>query len=142
MKYLLDTDHISIIQRGTGPEYGVLAGRLALHPLEDIGVSIISFHEQLLGCHAYLTRAKTSADLTQGYDRLERFRQHYAESPVVAFDAAAVTEYDSLRTKRLRISSMDLRIAAVALSRGLTLLTRNIRDFGKVPGLTTEDWTA
>jgi len=36
---------------------------------------------------------------------------------------------------------MDLRIASIALSRGLTLLTRNSRDFSKVPRLVIENWT-
>jgi tRNA(fMet)-specific endonuclease VapC len=43
--------------------------------------------------------------------------------------------------RRVRVATLDLRIASIALCRGLTLLTRNISDFGRVPGLKTEDWT-
>jgi tRNA(fMet)-specific endonuclease VapC len=61
---------------------------------------------------------------------------------VLPFDTAAISIYDTLRSQRVRIATMDLRIAATALSRGLTLLTRNVQDFRKVPGLVTEDWTS
>ena len=53
----------------------------------------------------------------------------------------ASAAYDGLVAKRVRIATMDLRIAAIALDQGLTLLTRNARDFSKVPGLIFEDWT-
>jgi tRNA(fMet)-specific endonuclease VapC len=61
---------------------------------------------------------------------------------VLPFDGAAATVYDGLLAQRIRVGTMDLRIAAIALSRGSIVLTRNLRDFGRVPGLTTEDWTA
>lgn len=46
-----------------------------------------------------------------------------------------------MRAKRVRISTMDLRIASIALSHNLIVLTRNEVDFRKVPGLSIEDWT-
>ena len=48
MKYLLDTDHLSIVQRQSGPAYARLRTRIVQHPLADLAFSIISFHEQVL----------------------------------------------------------------------------------------------
>jgi tRNA(fMet)-specific endonuclease VapC len=45
VKYLLDTDHISFLQRRSGPEYAVLSTRMAQYPLADFVFSVISFHE-------------------------------------------------------------------------------------------------
>ena len=61
---------------------------------------------------------------------------------MLPFDDVASAAFDDLTARRVRVGTMDLRIASIALSRGLVLLTRNLGDFGKVPGLATEDWTA
>jgi tRNA(fMet)-specific endonuclease VapC len=58
------------------------------------------------------------------------------------FADAAADIFKELRARRVRIGTMDLRIAAIALSRDLTMLSRNVSDFRKVPGLKVEDWTA
>jgi predicted nucleic acid-binding protein len=41
-----------------------------------------------------------------------------------------------------RIGTMDLKIAAIVLSKGDTLLSRNLSEFGRISGLKVEDWTA
>ncbi len=60
---------------------------------------------------------------------------------MLPFDTSASAVFDSLFASHVSIATMDLRIASVALSQGLTLLTRNSRDFSKVPRLVIEDWT-
>ncbi|MGD0518047.1 MAG: hypothetical protein ABSA26_10990 [Thermoguttaceae bacterium] len=46
-----------------------------------------------------------------------------------------------MRKSKVRIGTMDLRIASIALAQGFTILTRNLVDFEKVPNLKVEDWT-
>jgi tRNA(fMet)-specific endonuclease VapC len=60
---------------------------------------------------------------------------------VVDFDAAAATQFQHLRKQRLRVGTMDLKIAAIVLASNATLLTRNFVDFRKVSGLQFDDWT-
>lgn len=141
MRYLLDTDHISILQQQSGPTYAALSSRIESHPRADLALSIISFHEQVLGCHTYIGRARSAADVVRGYGMLGRLLGDYAAVSILPFDPAAATVFDGLVANRIRVATMDLRIAAIALSRGLILATRNARDFRQIPGLTTEDWT-
>ena len=60
---------------------------------------------------------------------------------VLPFDAEAAWHFEQLRKAKVRIGTMDLKIAAICLARNATLLTRNLTDFGQVPGLTAEDWS-
>ena len=57
------------------------------------------------------------------------------------FDERAAVEFQRLYAMRLRVGTLDLRIAAIVLARGARLLTRNLADFRRVPGLNAEDWT-
>jgi tRNA(fMet)-specific endonuclease VapC len=61
---------------------------------------------------------------------------------VLDFDDEAAAEYRRLRGMKIRIGTMDLKIAAIALAHGATLLSRNLVDFKKFPDLEVEDWTA
>ena len=57
------------------------------------------------------------------------------------FETVAATKFDQLQSQQIQLAKMDAHIAAIALFRGLILLTRNHRDFSKVSGLLIEDWT-
>lgn len=141
MSFLLDTDHISVLQRQSGPEYTTLIARIAQVPRADLAFCIITFHEQALGCNTYIAQARTAADVVRGYRMFDRVLSAFAAAIVLPFDTNASVVFDGLVSKRIRIATMDLRIASIALSQGLTLLTRNTRDFSKVPGLIIADWT-
>jgi tRNA(fMet)-specific endonuclease VapC len=141
VRYLLDTDHISFLQRGFGPEYAALSARMSRHSPADFAFSLVSFHEQILGAHAYINRARSTRDVVRGYEVMGQVVQSYQTAAVLPFDAAAAAAFDGLAARRVRMGTMDLRFASIALSRGLTVLTRNLVDFRRVPGLTAEDWT-
>jgi tRNA(fMet)-specific endonuclease VapC len=141
MKYLLDTDHLSIIQREVGQDYINLSNRMAQYLIFDFAVSVVTFHEQMLGSHAYINRARSPSQIVKGYEIIARILKDFTVLPVIQFDSNAATMFENIQSQGIQIATMDLRIAAIARSRNLILLTRNSRDFGKVPELVTEDWT-
>jgi len=140
--FILDTDHLGVIQRQRGIEFENLQRRLADHDESQFFVTIVSFHEQVQGWQAYVSRSKAEDGVAYGYARLERILSDFSRAQVLPYAAAAVDVFKELRKQRIRIGTMDLRIASIALASGMTVLTRNVVDFEKIPGLPFEDWTA
>ena len=138
---ILDSDHLSIHQGKKGSEYAALQSRLAAVGDTDVFTTIISFHEQIGGWYKSLARPRKQRDVVFAYQMLERVIGNFAEMQVLPFDDAAALQFESLRQKRVRIGTMDLRIASIALANDMKLLTRNTVDFERVPGLRFEDWT-
>src|SRR5262245_35553112 len=108
----------------------------------EVALTIVSFQEHVRGWMTYLNRAKTPDKVIAAYAELGRVLAYYAKAQVLPFDQQAASQFATLQQQRVRVSTLDMRIANIALSRNATLLTRNLRDFRKVPGLVTEDWTS
>jgi tRNA(fMet)-specific endonuclease VapC len=138
---VLDTSILSILQRERGTEFETVRRRLEAVNPTLIFAAIVSFHEQAIGWNAYLHRARKSGNLIHGYGMFERLLADFARLNVLGFDDAAAASFEALKSQGLRVGTMDLRIAAIALSRGFMVITRNIIDFSRVPGLRSEDWT-
>ena len=141
MKYLFDTDHASFLQGASGTEYERIVARLNQLDDDDTAISIVSLHEQALGCHKRINRAKRVEDLVAGYDLLTKVLNAYCLATILEYDRAAAEMFAGLRQQKVRIGTMDLRIASIALVNGLVVVTRNSRDYSQVPGLAIEDWT-
>jgi tRNA(fMet)-specific endonuclease VapC len=141
VKYLLDTDHLSIIQKSTGQDYQFLSARMEQIPISDFAVSVVTVHEQFLGSSTYISRARNSADIVRGYKFMEKLVWSFRTIPVLGFDDRAAAIFSSIQLQRVKVATMDLRIASIAIAHELTLLTRNDRDFMKIPGLVTANWT-
>ena len=92
--------------------------------------------------NAYLTRARDTAGVVRAYDRFQRILTDFSEAQVLPFGQQASILFDQMRARRIRIGTMDLRIASIALACNLTILTRNHVDFSRVPSLRFEDWAS
>lgn len=125
-----------------GPARQNLLRRLAGVPPNEVFTTIITYEEQTRGWMAYAARARTVAQEVEAYRKLERHIGIYRLTQVLGFDERAGDELKRLRAARVRIGAMDLKIAAIALTHDATVLTRNLRDFSRVPSLRVEDWMA
>ena len=137
--YLFDTDHITALDRG-GEEGERLRTHLAHIPPEEVAVSVVSYEEQIRGWLAYIAQLRAVDRQVAGYHRLERMLEFYCVTPLLPFDARAAEQFQRLWVARIRIGTMDLKIAAIALANDAILLSRNLTDFSKVPALRVEDW--
>src|SRR4051794_32238774 len=114
--YILDTDHVSIMQWPDGAEAQRLHARLEAVPAEDIATTIITYEEQTRGWLVFVTRARTAAQEIEAYRRLQQNLDDFHRMNVLEFGEEAVTEYQRLKRLRLKIGAMDLKIAAITLT--------------------------
>jgi len=138
--YLMDSDHVSLIDRA-GLEGARIITRIAALPPDSVAVSLISYEEQMRGWMAEIARMQSVDRQLAAYSRLDKMRDYYCVTPVLPFDEEALAQFQSLWLRRLRVGTMDSKIAATALANQATLITRNTADFAKVTGLSLEDWS-
>jgi tRNA(fMet)-specific endonuclease VapC len=129
--YLFDTDTISAVLRPR-PDLAVARRLAAIAPDEQF-TSAITLGELLFGA---LRRGRG--------DLIERIRTLAETVPVLPFHEAAARTYAELRTELERrgtpLAEPDLRIAAIARSFDMVLVTGNERHFRRVPDLLVENW--
>lgn len=133
--YVLDTDTLTLYQAG----HPAVCQRCTAHPSTDLAVTVISVEEQLSGWCTRLRRCKRRDELARAYERLTQFVRFVSRLHIISFPETAILRYEHLNAQNLNIGKMDLRIAAIVLEVGGTLVTRNLRDFQRVPGLALED---
>ncbi len=104
-------------------------------------VSIASYEEQMRGWMALLVKKSDVKKQVIAYSRLREHLQLYCSVPLLDFSEFAADRFSELRNQKVRIGTMDLKIAASCLCEDALLLTRNSVDYAKVPGLRFEDWT-
>jgi tRNA(fMet)-specific endonuclease VapC len=137
LRFLWDTDHLTLFHHG----HAAVLQRYAAQPADAVGISAVTIEEVMRGRLAALSRATTGAARVRDYGRLVASAELFSRFPRVAYDDASENHFQQLLALKLRIGTQDLKIAAVALANSLTLLTRNRRDFGRIPGLTLDDWS-
>jgi tRNA(fMet)-specific endonuclease VapC len=140
--HILDTDVFTICELPDSPEYMRLHARiLDLNDDDKIVATIIIYEEQTRGWLGYANKSRDTQHQIKAYNRLKKHLLTYLNFEVLEFDDAAAIEFDKLRKMKLAVGSSDLKIAAIARSQNALLLSRNLKDFRRVPGLQVEDWT-
>lgn len=135
--YLFDTDTLSLYQHD---HPRVMAG-LAAHANDEVVVCTVTIDEQLSGWFAMVRAARTPAEHESASTFLIRMVNSWKRFKLVPYSTGAVGRFDRLVKLKLNDGRYDLRIASIALELGATVVTRNRRDFGRVPGLPIEDWS-
>jgi tRNA(fMet)-specific endonuclease VapC len=137
---LLDSDHLTILTHPGSEQHARLRDRMAASVDQHFATTIANAEEQLRGWLAEINRYRTPHQQLFAYDGMWNYLVFLRRFPLIGFDAPAAGEFDRLRRLKVRIGSMDLKIACIALVHNVLLLSANLRDFQQVLGLRVENW--
>jgi tRNA(fMet)-specific endonuclease VapC len=136
-QYLFDTDHLTLFDH----RHASLRQRFNAAPAGSVAISPVTIQEYLKGRLAALARQTSGPQQVQAYANLVLSVALCQQFPLAPFDLACDQQFQQFRTLLPRVGTQDLKIAAVALVNQLIVLTRNRRDFGRIPGLRIDDWS-
>jgi tRNA(fMet)-specific endonuclease VapC len=137
-QYILDTDHVTLSQHGNSQ----ILQRAQVVGSSNIFVTTVTLEEQLKGRLASISKCANKPQFLAVAHRNLRITQiYFCSMNLLEFDEAAYNCYQSLRWQKIQIGTQDLRIAAIALANQSIIVTRNHKDFSKVPNLSLQDWT-
>jgi tRNA(fMet)-specific endonuclease VapC len=134
--YILDTDHLSLY----GRNHLALIERLQADSVQ-LTTTAINVEEQLRGRLAQVAEAKMGVSLANAYRWLSETVKLLSDFEVLQFTEEAQLIYQEFKSQRIRVGTQDLRIASIVIAHNGVLLSRNLRDFEKVPNLMVRDWT-
>lgn len=93
------------------------------------------------GWLSYIAKSKTVEQQIIAYQKLHRSLESFRNAVVLDFDEKAAAVFKELKSQKIRIGTMDLKIASIAIANDAILVSRNLSDFLQVPNLSVQDWT-
>ncbi|NOT63144.1 MAG: type II toxin-antitoxin system VapC family toxin [Acidobacteria bacterium] len=121
----------------------VFLARANLIPPEEQAVPAIVIEEALRGRLNVIRQAeagKAKVSLTEAYDIFVRTVDEMRGYAILSYTVAADHQFQEWRKQKIRVATHDLRIAAICIAYNVTLVTRNRRDFERIPDLSVEFW--
>ena len=137
---VLDSDHLSELQHVDSQRRARLVKRIERQRDRTVATTIVSVEEQLRGRLATINKRPPGNEQVVPYQELIGLLEFCVGWIVLPFDHISARQFHDLKAARIRIGSMDLKIASIALAHSATLLSANLRDFRQVPNLSVEDW--
>ena len=89
---------------------------------------------------AKIHRLREVHEQIPAYNRLKQLFHDFSKWEILSLEIASADTFNQLRKQKVRIGSQDLKIAAITLAHDALLLSANLRDFRRVPGLRMENW--
>jgi tRNA(fMet)-specific endonuclease VapC len=140
MVYILDTDHVSLMQSGHNACLSRL-DRIGEVPVIITAITVEELVQGWLNAVRQASAPNRADRLVWAYVGLRESVQYLNQFQISDWTEDAGKWFANLRGQGVRIGTQDLRIASIALSIEAVVVTRNRKDFAQVPGLQIEDWS-
>jgi tRNA(fMet)-specific endonuclease VapC len=133
--HVLVTDILTLYREG----HAVVVPRVDSQLVPEVAITVMSVEEQLSGWYSLVRQAKRPEDLAHAYLRLASSTRFLGRWNIFSYTEAAIARFKQLQGMKLNVGGNDLRIAAITLVHSGILVSRNLRGFQRVPGLSVED---